>query len=179
MISGNDFTDAQKQKVNEWAAEGLSLGEIQDCLAKEFDLKITYMNMHLLMLDLGVTLKADEPEPEPEPEPVPEVPAAPEAAAAEAQPAAEPAAPASTPDAPDAEPVAEEPFVQVEVSDVAVPGTMASGSVTFSDGEGGTWFVNTEGRLSLDPKTPGYEPDEANVMAFQQELQRLARGRGL
>jgi len=184
MISGNDLTDEQKQAVATWAEEGQSLGDIQNGLSKEFGIKCTYMNMHLLMIDLGVSLKEEEePEPEPAPEPVPEPPPAaiPEPAPAPTPDAPPPAAPAPEAGTPPAEelPPAAEVNVQVSISEVAIPNTMASGSVTFSDGEIADWFVDQLGRLSLDPKTPGYQPDEANVIAFQQELQRLARSQGM
>ncbi len=58
------------------------------------------------------------------------------------------------------------------------PGTMISGKVTFSDGENAAWYMDQTGRLGLDPSTIGYRPTERDVLAFQVELQRLARTQG-
>ena len=55
---------------------------------------------------------------------------------------------------------------------------MISGRVTFSDGEQAGWYMDQTGRLGLDATTPGYRPTEKDVLAFQVELQRLARTQG-
>ena len=61
--------------------------------------------------------------------------------------------------------------VKVSVDDIARPGLMASGRVTFAGGQGGMWYVDEMGRLGIDPEVEGYQPSEADVMAFQRELQ--------
>jgi hypothetical protein len=53
---------------------------------------------------------------------------------------------------------------------------LASGKVTFSDGETADWMLDQTGRLGLNPTNPGYRPSESDIMAFQQELQRVAQG---
>jgi len=66
----------------------------------------------------------------------------------------------------------------VTIDQIMKPGMMISGNVTFSDGETAAWYLDQMGRLGLDPKTIGYRPAERDVLAFQVELQRLARTQG-
>lgn len=194
MISPDDLTEEQKQQIHTWAAEGVELGGIQSRLSDEHGLKATYMEMHLLMIDLKVEFP-DEEEEEPEPEPEPAAPAAPEAAAPQVPPPADPnvpaeAAPADAPaetpppgaaaePPPGAPPSAEDlPNVTVTLSDLARPGTMAGGQATFDDGETAEWYMDELGRLGMNPTNPEFQPSEAQIMAFQVELQKLARARG-
>jgi hypothetical protein len=67
--------------------------------------------------------------------------------------------------------------VKVTVDDIARPGLMASGRVTFASGQGGMWYVDEMGRLGIDPEVEGYQPSEADVMAFQRELQLVMDAR--
>jgi hypothetical protein len=55
---------------------------------------------------------------------------------------------------------------------------MISGKVTFSDGQKAEWYLDQMGRLGLNPDQVGYRPSEQDVLAFQVELQRLARSQG-
>ena len=55
-----NLDDAQKQRVSQWIEEGLKLSEIQDKLAAEEGIKLTYMEVRFLIDDLGVKLK-DKP----------------------------------------------------------------------------------------------------------------------
>jgi hypothetical protein len=156
--------DAQRQKVLQWIEEGLSLSKIQDKLASEFSLKLTYMEVRFLIDDLGVKLK-DTPKEKP----------------ADLQAGKAPAAtPAPGPIAPNAE--AAEPGdavtsgVSVTVDQVTRPGSLVSGKVKFSDGKTAEWYLDQMGRLGLVPKEQGYKPSQDDLMDFQAELQNeLAR----
>jgi len=55
---------------------------------------------------------------------------------------------------------------------------MASGKVTFSDEKTCTWYIDELGRPGLIPPEEGYQPSEADLMAFQQELQGALSGLG-
>jgi hypothetical protein len=68
--------------------------------------------------------------------------------------------------------------VTVEVSRLAKPGAIVSGSVTFSDGVTATWSLDQFGRLGLAPAKQGYRPSEADVGAFQLELRRVLSAKG-
>jgi hypothetical protein len=59
--------------------------------------------------------------------------------------------------------------LQVEVDRIGRPGTLVSGSVTFSDGVAGKWAMDQYGRLMLDAGK-GYKPSPADVQAFQAQL---------
>ena len=48
--------------------------------------------------------------------------------------------------------------VSVGVDEIAIPGTLVSGKVTFSDGNTAAWHLDQTGRLGLAPKQPGYRP---------------------
>jgi hypothetical protein len=79
-----------------------------------------------------------------------------------------PAAPAKEP-APPAQPAPG--GVSVTVDQIARPGALASGSVTFSDSQKATWYLDEMGRLGLSPQQTGYKPSAADLQAFQRALQ--------
>jgi hypothetical protein len=66
--------------------------------------------------------------------------------------------------------------VTVTMDTITKPQALASGKVTFSDGESAEWMLDQTGRLGMNPSKPGYRPTQADIMAFQQELQRVAQG---
>lgn len=63
--------------------------------------------------------------------------------------------------------------VQASVDEVVRPGALVSGRVTFSDGEKALWAIDQMGRLSLDADTPGYQPDEEDMITFQEKLRDM------
>lgn len=69
--------------------------------------------------------------------------------------------------------------VTVTMDHVALPGSLVSGRVTFSDGESGIWMLDQNGRPGLDPDTPGYRPSEEDVIDFQTQLRDLIQKSGL
>ncbi|MDP6082468.1 MAG: hypothetical protein QF663_03300 [Verrucomicrobiota bacterium] len=169
----------QKKTVVGWVEEGLDLSAIQSRLESEMDIRMTYMDVRFLVGDLELTPK-DEEEPEtsePEEEepaataddtPTPDNPfPAPE------DPLGEASTPADDLPADDAGAGGE---VCVTVSPVTQPGTMASGSVTFSDGVKCDWHVDQYGRPALVPPSEGYQPPEADMPKFGQKLQQELRG---
>lgn len=68
--------------------------------------------------------------------------------------------------------------VSVELDRITRPGTVVSGSVTFSDGVSGKWALDQYGRLMLDTGQPGYKPSAPDVQAFQRELQTQLQRHG-
>jgi len=69
--------------------------------------------------------------------------------------------------------------VTVTMDHLALPGSMVSGKVVFSDGESGIWMLDQTGRPGLDPDTPGYRPSQEDVLEFQTQLRELIRKSGL
>lgn len=155
------LTDEQKQTVAAWIADGAKLSDIQNRIAEEFDIRLTYMDVRFLADDLKVMPK-DAPEP---PKPAPTE--APAAAPAAAEPDAVP--PLAGPD--DAVPAAGGK-VSLTVDTLARPGTIVSGGVTFSDGKRAAWYLDQTGRLGVSPEEQGYRPPAGDVEEFQVQLDR-------
>jgi len=159
MINANDLTDEQRTAVAGWAEEGAQLAGIQKRLAREFGLKLTYMETRFLVLDMGIELQAEETEEETD--------AAEAARPEEVSPSSgildadEGGAPAGA--------------VTVTTDQLTRPGAVVSGAVVFSDGEKATWFIDRMGRPGLETATPGYRPSEADLIAFEDELRRVLR----
>jgi len=159
-----NLDDAQRSKVAEWIAQGLKLSEIQNRLASELGLGMTYMEVRLLVDDLKLTPKDAEP-----PRPVAPIlpsPAAPPPAGA--RPPAQPAAPLASTPAPPSPGLGK---VSVTVDKLARPGAVVSGNVTFSDGNTAVWQLNELGQLGLAPQQPGYRPPASDVEQFQMALE--------
>src|SRR5580693_2945528 len=56
-----NLTDEQKQRVKSWIEQGAKLGEIQNRLASELSIKLTYMDTRFLVDDLKLVPKDPEP----------------------------------------------------------------------------------------------------------------------
>src|SRR5262249_13224665 len=122
-----NLDEAQRKKVAVWIADGLKLSEIQNRLASELGVRMTYMDVRLLVDDLKLTPK-DIELPKPAVSPLPP-PAAATGAAAK-RPGDLSAAKPSKPNEP--APVAGK--VSLSVDQIARPGAVVSGWVLFSDG---------------------------------------------
>jgi hypothetical protein len=145
-----NLDEAQRQQVTAWIAEGLKLSEIQSRLASELGVRVTYMEVRLLVDDLKLTPKdAERP-----------------------QPAELAAAPADAGASPPAEAKPTTGGVSVSVAKIARPGAIVSGQVTFSDGQQAEWHLDQTGRLGVVPKQQGYKPPPADVQQFQLALER-------
>ncbi len=137
----------QKQTVADWVAEGCEISEIQRRIAAEFGIKMTYMDVRFLLLDLDVTPK-DKPSPKP---------AAQAPVDAGTQPAADMQGGGGG-------------GVSVSFDKVVQPGAVVSGSVNFSDGVSATWLLDQTGRLAINASKPDYRPSEQDLQQFQVEL---------
>ncbi len=153
------LTDEQKAKVQEWIAAGLKLSEIQDNLAKEFEVRLTYMDARLLIDDLRLTPK-DPVEPEP---PKPAAAAAPEDFGTGEPPIPDEALADSGPST---------GKITLTVDQITRAGAMVSGKVTFSDQKTSEWYLDQFGRFGLVPPEPGYRPAQADLDEFQRLLDR-------
>ncbi|HXB60080.1 MAG TPA: hypothetical protein VNU95_10965 [Candidatus Acidoferrales bacterium] len=152
-----NLNDEQRQRVTALILQGAKLSEIQNKLAEEFGLRLTYMETRFLVDDLKLTPKDPEP---------PKV---------EKLPAAEAKKPAELKKSPADAPKAS--GVSLGVDQIARPGALVSGKVTFSDGQKADWYLDQTGRLGVVPAQQGYKPPAADVqefqMALQEELQRM------
>ena len=149
-----NLDQAQREKVTAWVAQGLKLSEIQSRLAAELGVRMTYMDVRLLVDDLRLTPKDAEP--------------VRSSVVALGTPAA--GAPAREPSArpPGAE--SKTAGVSLSVDQIARPGTVVSGKVTFSDGNTAGWYFDQSGQLGLVPQRPGYRPPAADLQQFQAAL---------
>jgi hypothetical protein len=171
MSDAKSISDEQKAIIQSWADDGNDLSMIQKKLADELNVNVTFMEVRFLMGDLGIKMPAKE---KPVEEEAVDVSEPTEELAAEAD---TPAAEETT--AEEASPPAAIGTVKVTMSDVLPAGVMAGGTVTFSDGVHTNWGLDQMGRMSLIGADPGYRPSEADLKAFQVELQKLAQEKGL
>ena len=160
--------ETQQQKVRQWIEQGLQPGDLQKRLAVELGLRLTYMEVRLLLDDLKLKPKDKEPAPPPAVAGS-QASLTPARAPEPAEPANAPAAPPSAPEAPGAGTAPGE--VSVTVDQVTRVGAVVSGKVRFSDGQSAEWYLDQMGRLGLAPVQKGYRPSQQDVMAFQVELQ--------
>lgn len=162
------LSEEQKKEVAKWFVAGASLDEIQKRIKEEFALHITYLDLRLMVSEFPQPAEEEEPEPaEAEsPESCPEdsgeerteIPAPEEGESGELSPC----------------------DLDVSIDGLVIPGTLASGDVTFSDGVKGKWFVDQSGRLGLGGDIPqGYRPPPTDAALFQQKLMELLQSRGL
>jgi hypothetical protein len=148
-----NLDEQQRKKVSDWIAQGLKLSEIQTKLDSELGLKLTYMDVRLLVDDLKLTPK--DPEPAKQTSPLQAPP---------------PASPTAPPAKTGKTPAPNQGGVAVTVDQLARPGAVASGKVTFSDGNSAEWYFDQTGRLGLLPQQPGYRPPPADLQQFQATL---------
>jgi hypothetical protein len=195
------LTPEQKQAVSSWVAAGDNLSVIQNKLSAEFKIALTYRDVRFLVDDLNLELKDAAPKVD-----VTDVTKA--AATAPARPAApekkgflekakeklglakeEPAAAPPDDDLGDDDLPPEEfaddlpagaSTVKVSVDKVSlIPGALASGSVTFSDGVTGNWVVDQYGRPGFTKiSKDGYRPTPADAQAFMQQLSASLQQQG-
>jgi len=154
------LTDEQKQAISKTLEEGASIADVQKLLDEEYGVAMTYMDVRFLIDDLNLEIKDK----------------APQASASGGLDQKLPKQGAQD---------AEEPLlvdeggggqVSVEIDRVKRPGAALSGAATFSDGKRAQWYVDPYGRLGLEPEQEGYQPSEADLQAFQEELQKQIQG---
>jgi len=170
------LTDEQLKSVAAWFAAGASLDEIQKRLVAEYGVHITYFDLRMIVAELPQPEDpevAEDPEDPEDPE-VPEDPESPENLEVPEDP--------GSPENPENPETPENGVanVTVTVDALMIPGTMASGDVTFSDGVKGKWYLDQMGRLGLGGDLPqGYRPSPADAALFQARLMEALRAKGL
>ena len=154
-----ELQEEHKDRVRAWAAEGCGLSEIQRRLAEECGIKLTFMDVRFLVLDLGVEIK-DKTSTEKKDTSLDDTTAAEQGVGSL-----------------DEDKVLGD-GVRVEIDRVMKPGALVSGSAIFSDGVEATWMLDQMGRLSLIGPTPEYRPGPEDIQSFQQALQQELSKRG-
>jgi len=147
------LTPEQQLQARQWLAEGMKLSDLQKRLETEFGLRLTYMDVRMLVTDLQVMPKDPDPPKAPPVSPDTKV-----------------TGPATPVDPPASGGMAG--GVRVTVDTVTRAGAMVSGKVTFSDGQKATWLVDQYGRPGLMPETKGYRPSPTDMQEFQLALEQ-------
>ena len=194
------LTEEQKAEVAKWFADGASLDEIQKRMKAEFGVHMTYLDVRLMVAELPQPVETEPAAPDgPAREglahdgpardgPAHEVPAPPRRVASSSGtsssgPASDEGTSAAPKrydlDAPDADEGKPSPDVVVEMDTLTIPGTYASGDVTFSDGTKAKWYLDQQGRLGLGNAPEGYRPSQSDAALFQARLVEALRARGL
>lgn len=164
MFDAKKLTDEQVSTIEGWAKEGAQLADIQKRMEEEMEYRLTYMDTRFLVLDLNIELRDLDAEAKAEAANNPEEEIKPDELTEEDIEVIPPTPQGGGP-------------VSVTVDEIARPGVMASGRVTFADAQSGMWYVDEMGRLGIDPDTTGYRPTELDLQAFQRELQKVMESR--
>jgi hypothetical protein len=195
------LTPEQKQAVTSWVAAGDNLSNVQQKLREQFQLSMTYMDVRFLVDDLNLELKDPKPPANTNNlDKAPPVPSPGDTSGAKKgflDKVKEKVGLGTKDDAEDvASDLAEEEDLEagsipaeadlgVSTLKVAVdkvtliPGALAGGSVTFSDGVTGKWIVDQYGRPGFtEISKPGYRPNAADAQAFVRELSAELQKRG-
>ncbi len=194
------LTPEQQAAVTTWVAAGDSLSAVQKKLREQFDVSLTYMDVRFLVDDLNLALK--DPAPKPAASDVTKAPTAPPRPAppekkgfiekAKEKLGLGGSEATAHPDAAAEDDLTQAPFtdddlplggastVQVAVDSVTlIPGAVASGTVTFSDGVTGKWIVDQYGRPGFtEVSQPNYRPNPADAQAFMQKLSAELQKKG-
>lgn len=169
-----ELTPEQKQTVAAWIAAGASIADVQRRLQQELEVALTYMDTRFLIDDLNLNL-VDKRPPAPPPSPT-------DSAALQGQAElvddADPYPAESDALADDLGAAAGPGNVKVEVDRLTRPGTVVSGTVTFSDGNSGKWALDQMGRLVFESAKPDYRPSPDDLQTFQAELSRQLQKQG-
>ena len=195
------LTPEQKQAVASWVAAGDNLSTVQQKLREQFQLSMTYMDVRFLVDDLNLELKDPKPPAKTNDLAKAPPPAAPGDKSGEKKgfldKVKEKVGLGAKDDDDDVEAgLAEEEDIEAEdipseaglgLSTVKVvvdkvtliPGALAGGTVTFSDGVTGKWIVDQYGRPGFtEISKPGYRPTPADAQAFMRELSAELQKRG-
>lgn len=157
------ISDEQRTSIKAWLTAGDSLADVQRKLKSEYDLIMTYMDVRLLVLEIGAEVQ-EEPEPAPVPKP---------------EPAPHPGPAKNGTDAAElADEEEAEPQVHLSIDRLIVPGAMVSGDVVFTDGTKAKWLIDNQGRFGIEPEKEGYQPTEMDLRLFQTQLRAELHRKG-
>ncbi len=146
------MTDEERKAiVRELLRDGHTLSQVQDYLQKEKGDTITYMELRLLLSEIP-----DAQLPDKEFSKVTLPPEEPKTANGE-KPAGK---------------------LHVSVDQVPQPGSMLSGYVRFNSGATGHWFLDSMGRLGVEPELGAEKPTQTDMKEFSAELKRILEKSG-
>ncbi len=161
-----ELTDIQKQEVAKWVADGMKLSDIQKRINDEFNIPMTFMEVRLLVIDIGAEYEEPEAPVTEEPEPLEDVDAAGTNTVADSEQSTE------------GDSAGDGMGVSVDVDAITRPGALVSGTVIFSDGVKAVWMLDQMGRIALDAGQPDYKPTETDLQLFQLKLREALQQKG-
>ena len=157
---------AQLEAVKTWLAQGASLSDVQKRLKEEFGVSMLYLDLRMLVLDIGASVK--EP-----PKPPPEKPAEPAGSDRSAG-----SDGLDDPDGLDDLDDGALPRVSITLDRVMKPGALVSGEAVFPAGEKIHWLLDRAGRVAIDKAPPGFAPSQDEALAFQTALRETLMKNG-
>lgn len=163
--------ESQRKQVVAWISEGLKLSEIQNRIASELSIRMTYMDVRLLVDDLRLI-----PKDENAPTTAARLSVKSSSIPYSSKPDASQALPSNDKTASGPSQIGQ---VTVGVDQIAKPGTVVSGKVTFTDGNKAEWHLDETGRLGLLPEQSGYHPSAGDLQQFQAALEKELSKSGL
>jgi len=169
-----ELTPEQKKQVASWIEAGASIADVQRRLQEELEVALTYMDTRFLIDDLNLNL-VDKPPPA---KAAPPTESTSTDGEAELVDDTDPYDAAADPLNDDLAAPAGTSAVKVEVDRLTRPGTVVSGTVTFSDGNSGKWALDQVGRLVFESTKPDYRPSQADLQTFQAELSHQLQKQG-
>ncbi len=137
---------ALRELVAQLRKEGKSLNEILDILHKEHEVKLTFLELRMLVAEIEKNKPVEKKPPKREP--------------AKKEEAASPAGGGAV----------------VEIDQIPRPGAQLSGRASLPSGARVQWFVDAMGRLGMSLEPGSAQPTQADIMAFQETLTRRLQG---
>jgi len=135
-----------KDLVKKMRDDGMSLNEILDALHKEHEVKLTFLDLRMLVAEIEKS------------QPVEKAPPKKEKPKEEGE---EPATPGGA---------------SIEIDQIMQPGAQISGSASLPSGAKVKWFVDEMGRLGMNLAPGSEQPTESDIQAFRQALAQKLQG---
>jgi len=149
---------AQLEAVKTWLSEGSNLSDVQKRLKEEFGISMLYLDLRMLVLDIGASIK-EAPKPV---EPVKPAPPVSEVGTSEVA--------AEDNDDDDSLPADDMPRIPITLDRIMKPGALVSGEAVFPGNQKIHWVLDRTGRLAIDVAPPGFAPTQDEAVAFQTAL---------
>lgn len=146
-----DLSKEQKEQLQSWITNGLSLPSIYKLISKEWKNHMTYMELKFAIDDLNLEFpkQIETAEEETKKEELIDL---------------------------DIEKGPKK--VTMEIDKIMRPGAIISGSVTFSDGMTASWQLDQRGRIAISPSTEAYHPSQEDIQEFEKQLQEALHKAG-
>ena len=177
---------AQLEAVKKWLAEGASLSDVQKRLKEEFGVSMLYLDLRMLVLDIGASVKEAPKKAEP-----PANKASDRSDGSDRSDRSDGSDGSfdnadNADDADDFDDAEKNPRgmpgalprIAVSLDRVVKPGALVSGEAVFPGGDKVHWILDRAGRLAIDQAPPGFAPSQEEALGFQQSLRETLMKNG-